>query len=246
MELKLNRQMTIIAILSIMILVLVGSIFYYENKLSKQDAQAQLATANLNKQIDELTTELDKANEELRQMEQVKEKVEFIEKYIDLEGEEIDMLKKAKDISDNTPLDFESSVVLISYSERYDLKPSLLLSMIEFESNFNQWEVGTHQDRGYMQIIPSTEKWLAKDFGHEIGIKYDPSKIFEPEYNIGLAATYLNMLRDSYGNDMNRILSEYNRGPYGLAKYYARNNTYETSYSRTVLSKEKKYLSFNY
>jgi soluble lytic murein transglycosylase-like protein len=152
-------------------------------------------------------------------------------------------LKAANEISKGTPLDLESSLVLIKYSEKFDLKPSLILAVIDLESNFNRYEVGGADDRGLMQIIPSTEKWLARDVAK---VDYDPNKIFNSEYNIGLATSYLSFLNKAYGNDFHRILSEYNRGPYNLAKYYQTNGTYSTSYSRVILKKEKKYLAYNY
>lgn len=153
--------------------------------------------------------------------------------------------ERAKAIADGTPLDKASAEALIRYADEYDLNPSLILSVIEVESNFNQWEVGTSRDRGYMQIIPATEKWLAKSFGKELGLQYDPEQIFDPEYNIGLAAAYLNLLRENYGDDYSRILSEYNRGPSNLKRYYQKHGTYSTGYSRKVLSAEKKYVAYN-
>ncbi len=153
--------------------------------------------------------------------------------------------QKAAVIAEQTPLDLETSEVLLNYAARFSLKPSLILAIIELESNFNPTEVGTHQDRGLMQIIPSTERWLAKDMGHEIGLDYNPKRIFDPEYNIGLAATYLAFLKDAYGENYHRILSEYNRGPYNLARYYQRNGTYATSYSKKVLKLEAKYVVYN-
>ena len=91
----------------------------------------------------------------------------------------------------------------------------------------------------------STERWLAKDMGHVIGLEYNPKRIFEPKYNIGLATTYLAFLKDAYGENFHRILSEYNRGPYNLASYYKRNGTYATGYSKKVLKLEAKYVAFN-
>ncbi len=153
--------------------------------------------------------------------------------------------KKAKDISSATPLDFNTSLILVDYANRYEMEVSLLLGLMELESNFKQYEVGTAQDRGYMQIIPSTEKWLATAFSEELGFEYDPERIYEPEYNIGLAVVYLNTLKTAYGDNYDRILSEYNRGPYNLRKYYEKYATYETTYSRVVLSRANKYLAYN-
>lgn len=153
--------------------------------------------------------------------------------------------QKAEKIAQETPLDLKTAEVLVDYAELFGLKPSLILAIIETESSFNPTEVGTHQDRGLMQIIPSTERWLAKDMGRAIGLEYNPKRIFDPEYNIGLAACYLAFLRDSHGENTHRILSEYNRGPYNLARYYQRNGTYATSYSKKVLKLEAKYVAFN-
>lgn len=172
-----------------------------------------------------------------------------VDEAIQFEDPEALTLKKsqqmAEAIAEQTPLDLETSQILVDYALQFGLAPSLILAVIETESNFNPKEVGTHQDRGLMQIIPSTERWLAKDMGHEIGLEYNPKRIFDPEYNIGLAATYLAFLKDSYGDNLHRILSEYNRGPYNLARYYQRNGTYATSYSKKVLKLEAKYVAFN-
>lgn len=161
------------------------------------------------------------------------------------DGNALKKHKNALVIADQTPLDYETSLILVDYAEEFNLNPSLILAIIETESNFNPTEVGTHQDRGLMQIIPPTERWLAKDMGKDIGLEYNPERIFDPEYNIGLAAIYLSTLRDAYGNNFSRILSEYNRGPYNLARYFQNNGTYSTGYSKNVLSREVKYLAFN-
>jgi len=195
--------------------------------------------------IESMDQEMDRLKKELEDKEVLEEKVKRIEEFIDLDAFSDEDLQKAKDISLDTPLDFQTALILVDYSKKYDLKLSLLLGLMELESNFNQYEVGTSQDRGYMQIIPSTEKWLAKAFSEELGFEYDPERIYEPEYNIGLAVVYLNTLKSAYGNNYDRILSEYNRGPYNLKKYYDKYATYETTYSRVVLSKATKYLAYN-
>lgn len=180
-----------------------------------------------------------------KEKENVEEKLLDLKKRLRIDHLEKDDISKIGDISANTPLDLETSAILVNVAKKYDLKPSLILSIMELESNFDPYVVGRDQDRGYMQIIPSTEKWLANEFASVHQLEYDPSKIFEPAYNIELAATYLSLLKKSYGNDYNRILSEYNRGPYNLAKYYEEHKTYETKYSEVILKKEKKYLAYN-
>lgn len=159
--------------------------------------------------------------------------------------ENIKKVSKEIEISNSTPLSIETAKIIVDYCDRLDLPVSLVLALIELESNFNQYEVGADNDRGFCQIIPGTEKWLAETHGHKLGLKYDPKRIFEPEYNIGLGMLYLHILKRAYGENYHKILSEYNRGIYNLKKYYDKHGTYVTSYSRGVLSREEKYISFN-
>lgn len=193
--------------------------------------------------IESLNTKVAQMENELNEKKILEEKIKNIEKYINLDN--TDSVAKADQITQGTPLDFQTACIVVQYAEQFDLNPSLILAVIDLESNFKQYEVGSAQDRGYMQIIPSTEKWLATEFGEKINVAYDPDQIFEPSYNIGLGAAYLSLLKGLYGENYNRILSEYNRGPYNLKRYYEANNTYVTTYSRVVLSREKKYLAFN-
>jgi len=176
--------------------------------------------------------------EELRQNPLV-QKAKEIEKYIDLKNEED--FEKVMEIVATTPLDLKTASIIIGYSNQLNIPSSLLVALIELESNFDPYSKGKNNDRGYCQIIPETEKWLAQNYGHIIGLKYDPSRIYEPEYNIGLGALYLYVLRQSYGDDYHKILSEYNRGPYNLEKYYRKHRTYETAYSRGILARADKY-----
>lgn len=195
--------------------------------------------------INELTTELDYANQTIKRQEPMVERFIELSKFLDFDELQSTQLEKALEISDATPLDYESALVLVKYADIYDVPYSLVLSIIDIESNFNRESVGSSQDRGYMQIIPGTERWLVTTFGEELGITYNPERIFDPEYNIALGIKYLDELMNDYGADYERILSEYNRGPSNLKKYYEANRTYSTSYSRKVLSKQQLYVSFN-
>lgn len=144
-------------------------------------------------------------------------------------------------ISALSGLSREGSMAVLKYAEQFDLKPSLLLAIMKEESNFYQYAVGRHQDRGYFQIIPPSEKAIAQKWGEQVGISYDPDKIFEPDYNIGLAAVYIHSLQSKYKGNLHRVLSEYNRGPGNLQAYFEENGTYQTPYSESVLNLEKKY-----
>lgn len=204
---------------------------------------AQVSTQE--EKINNLSAELEMANRTLEVQLPMVEAYKEIAKFTDLDALEMPQLEKAKEISEVTPLDYESALVLVKYADMYDIPYSLVLSIIDIESDFKKDLVGSSNDRGYMQIIPGTEKWLVSAFGQELGITYDPSRIFEPEYNLALGIKYIDDLMDDYGNDYNRILSEYNRGAGNLKKYYEANKTYATSYSRKVLTNETHYMALN-
>lgn len=195
--------------------------------------------------INGLSIELEKAVETIKLQEPMVSEYKKVSKFIDFDALESTQLEKAKEISDATPLDYESAVVLVKYADLYDVPYSLVLSIIDIESGFAKDLVGTSQDRGYMQIIPGTERWLANTYGTELGLTYNPDRIFEPEYNLALGIKYLDDLMGDYGSNYDRILSEYNRGAGNLKKYYAANQTYSTSYSRKILANETIYVSLN-
>lgn len=236
----------------ILIIILINAVYIcYARYSIKEDYKINISKAEeIKKEHNILSGEIDKKIEDLEELlSEVKNKQKILnqlkrlQKYIN-----IDMsndLSKVQEIEKSTPLNFETSAIIAAYSKKFNIKPSLILAVIKLESNFNKFEVGSHNDRGYMQIIPSTEKWLAQKYGYKLGLKYDPERIFEPEYNIGLGVIYLSVLKESYGENYDRILSEYNRGPYNLKAYYGKHKTYETSYSRGVLRREKKFLKLN-
>jgi soluble lytic murein transglycosylase-like protein len=220
----------------------------YENaNLTLKDANVTLI-AKVDSQeetINVLSIELEKAVDTIKLQEPMVSEYKKVSKFIDFDALESTQLEKAKEISDATPLDYESAVVLVKYADLYDVPYSLVLSIIDIESGFAKDLVGTSQDRGYMQIIPGTEKWLANTYGAELGLTYNPDRIFEPEYNLALGIKYLDDLMGDYGSNYDRILSEYNRGAGNLKKYYAANQTYSTSYSRKILENETIYVSLN-
>ncbi len=199
--------------------------------------------STLSSEIDKKIKDLEELLESLKEKKKVLETLSAVGKYVnvDLSSD----LDKVEEIAEKTPLDMETAAIIIAYSKKFKVKPSLILAVMKLESNFNRYAVGKDDDRGYMQIIPPTEKWLAEKYGYKLGLKYNPNQIFKPEYNIGLGVIYLSILKKAYGENYDRILSEYNRGPYNLREYYEKHNTYATSYSRGVLRREKVFVELN-
>jgi len=244
---KSNNKIFLGTLVCLLIAVVILQVQANKKIVAYEDVNETL-TAKITTQektINDLSSELEKAEQTIELQAPMIEEYKEIAKFVDFDSLETTQLEKAKEISDATPLDYESAVVLVKYADIYEIPYSLVLSIIDIESGFVKDLIGNSQDRGYMQIIPGTEKWLASTFGTELGLNYDPNRIFEPDYNLALGIKYLDEMMNDYGKNYDRILSEYNRGPSNLQKYYAANQTYSTSYSKKVLSNETLYVSLN-
>lgn len=251
MEFELKFKIFIFSIVILVLLILFTIFFIVIDMYMINKEISQLTKDNIRlisqtkKTIDYTTKSLDKIDIYLNDpsLPEKLTQLDKITRYIDINNER--ELKKVIEITESTPLDIVTASIIIGYCNKLNLSPSLLLALIEQESSFNQYEIGADKDRGYCQIIPQTEKWLAKTYGHILDIQYDSSRIFDPEYNIGLGALYLYILKQAYGDNYHKILSEYNRGVYNLERYYEKHGTYATAYSRGILRREAKYRYIN-
>lgn len=88
----------------------------------------------------------------------------------------------------------------------FGIDPRILAAVATVESRWNPRTVGSHQDSGLMQIIPSTAAGIAGGMGLE---EYD---IFDPRTNLSMGAWYLRRLHQAYG-DWPQALAAYNGGP---------------------------------
>lgn len=138
-------------------------------------------------------------------------------------------------ISVTSGLSKEDSEFLLEECDSKKLDVFLVLGLMKLESNFDKDAVGTMGERGLGQLMANTAEPIAKN----LGIEYDPDLLFEPQYNILLFTTQLRYLKRLFDNDVHKMLTAYNRGPYGLKKYIAsrsnRENPAVSSYSSRVL-----------
>ncbi|MDQ6959485.1 MAG: transglycosylase SLT domain-containing protein [Mariprofundaceae bacterium] len=96
------------------------------------------------------------------------------------------------------------------YSQRFDLSPELILSVIAVESQFDHFAISNAGARGLMQVMPF---WKDK-----LGSEED--NLFEIETNIRYGCAILRVYKDRYGT-LARALAAYN-GSLGNTKYPAR------------------------
>jgi len=94
-------------------------------------------------------------------------------------------------------------------SNRYQVDPLLVKSVMQVESNFNPAAVSPKGAQGLMQLIPAT----AQRFGVT-----DP---FDSKQNIEGGVKYLRYLQDLFPTDLRLSLAAYNAGEGAVAKYGA-------------------------
>lgn len=99
--------------------------------------------------------------------------------------------------------------IINSESEKYDIDPYLILSVIQVESRFSPKAVSHKGARGLMQLMPTTGRYVANKY--DLPLKNTRS-LFDPVTNIRLGVAYLSYLENMYGN-MDYALFAYNHGP---------------------------------
>ena len=95
-----------------------------------------------------------------------------------------------------------------SEATRAQLKPELVLALIEVESDFNRFAVSDSGAQGLMQVMPFWKK--------EIGHPQD--NLFEPHINLRYGCTILKYYLDLMDGHLGEALAQYN-GSYGEITY---------------------------
>ncbi len=103
------------------------------------------------------------------------------------------------------------------YSEKYNINPYLMISLIREESFFNNEAVSSTGAMGLMQLMPGTAKTMDYNL-------YDTNKLFIPEYNISLGVKYFAYLMEIFNGNEALCVLAYNSGP-GSVKKWLSNNT---------------------
>ena len=169
----------------------------------------------LEKEKEELEEKLNEKKttiERKRGLEEVREDIgnmkEKLEDYTDLfsliEGE---ARTTNPDLTKEESRKITSSIIF--HSAKRNLDPVLVTSLIKQESRFDPKNVGSDEDLGLMQIIPSTGRWIAD----EMGITYSRAKLLTIDKNIDMGTYYLSVMVDKFGCE-EKALVAYNKGPH--------------------------------
>lgn len=114
--------------------------------------------------------------------------------------------ERLEGIADLVPESYRQMV--LDVAAQYEVDPRLVAAIGRVESRWNPNVVGTHDDTGLMQILPSTAEWIASKMGIE---EYD---LFDPLTNVTMGTWYLHVLIQEYGS-WDQALAAYNGGPRG-------------------------------
>ena len=106
--------------------------------------------------------------------------------------------------------------IIEKYSEEYNVPISLILAVINVESNFDEEAVSNKGAKGLMQIMDITGEWAAEEIGIE---NFTTNMLFEPEINIQIGCWYINRLNKQFNNEKNTVLAAYNAGSGNVSKW---------------------------
>src|SRR5438874_1479832 len=115
------------------------------------------------------------------------------------------------------PLDAKAlNEVISSISDRHQIDPDLINSVIHAESGFNSHAVSPKGARGLMQLMPQT--------ANQLGV----NNSFDPKDNVEGGTRYLRELLEQYNFDIVKALAAYNAGPKRVEQYRGVPPYYET------------------
>lgn len=95
------------------------------------------------------------------------------------------------------------------YGKLGDNPDGYLYSIMRKESGYDPHVLSYADAQGLMQMIPATTKRVAK----ELGLPYDPGKLYEPAYNVQTASWYIGRLLQKFKSQVPLAAGSFNSGP---------------------------------
>lgn len=141
-------------------------------------------------------------------------------------------------------MDYEEQKFLHSLCEKTNYPYFLALAQIKYESGFKSDCVGSSGELGYMQILPSWNKYLEQELNKKIDLNDSYSNL---ESGI-LLMRYNVLAQDKYdGREMYiRSLNVYNQGSSNY-RNYCKNNVWDSwHYGKNIWKIYQEYLKGNY
>lgn len=141
-------------------------------------------------------------------------------------------------------LQLDRADAVIEFSDRYNVsagitqaiydialaegvEPGLAFRLVKVESRFDVRAKSSAGALGLTQILPSTARLYEPDLSNE--------QIYDRDTNLRLGMRYLHDLLERYGNDLERALLAYNRGPSKVQELLAAGLDPRNGYSQSVM-----------
>jgi len=105
---------------------------------------------------------------------------------------------------------------ILEESNKHEIDPVFIASIIKTESSFNPNAKGTSGEIGLMQLMPKTAEYIAQKIKMKnfAGAK----TLRDPVKNIKIGVAYINYLREKFDNTAYKYVPAYNMGPGKLTK----------------------------
>jgi len=100
------------------------------------------------------------------------------------------------------------SATIEAAAAEFDVDPLLIWAIMRRESRFDPGAFGYVGERGLMQILPSTQAWIAEQLEEDIS----PGDALTPEASIRMGAWFLHFLLDYFDEDLELTVTAYNGG----------------------------------
>ncbi len=120
-------------------------------------------------------------------------------------------------------------------AERHHLPPSLVAGVIRQESAFDPRATSPVGARGLMQLMPGT----AREMSRKLGVRYDPSRLYDPEFSVRLGTAYLRELIDRF-DSVELALAGYNGGPNRIRRMWEEGHGELDSFVETLSLEESR------
>lgn len=105
--------------------------------------------------------------------------------------------------------------IIYDTSQKYDIDPFLLMSIIQVETRFNEDKVSKKGAIGPMQIMPETATWIINTGGFHVS--YEDLK--KPRINLELGSWYISNIYYQLDKNLTATIAAYNAGPTKVARW---------------------------
>jgi len=100
------------------------------------------------------------------------------------------------------------SATVEAAAAEFDVDPLLIWAVMREESRYDPEALSYVGARGLMQVMPSSQAWIAEQLGEDIS----PGDAFTPEASIRMGAWFLHFLLDYFDEDLDLAIAAYNGG----------------------------------